>query len=205
MAFLETSRLDSKIERGAKIVPMNPGRTKVYTISGKLKQKFAASLPLHKADVSHGVRSQAEFQTVIDLWYVVNFTPYSGFRFRNWQDYKLTQANSKLSLISGSVYQINRLHTFGAIEFLRPIYKPTSGVVVYRTTSGVVSVATATVDTTNGQVTISGHTSGDTYTCVGEFDLPVTFVDNEWTGSLDVHINNLHIISDPIMLEEIRL
>lgn len=114
-----------------------PGRQKVYLPTGELRQNFLASMPIHRYDVSHGLRSRADFQSVLDLWYIVNFTPYEGFRFKDWRDFLLTTTNSRLVLISGSNYQIYRVHTFGGIEFLRPIYKPVANTVtIQRNRSG---------------------------------------------------------------------
>lgn len=204
MAFLE-QRLDARIEQGASGGPSVPGRTKTYLPSGKLRQNFLASAPIHHFDVSHGMRSNADHQAVLDTFYVVMFTPYEGFRFRYWADYKLTALNSRCTLISGSTYQLQRVHSFGGVEVLRPIYKPTSGVVITRTRSGVTSTATATVDTTTGIATISGHVSGDTYTPAGEFDIPVTFTDDAWVSQLQATITNVSIIPPVIKLEEIQL
>lgn len=204
MDFFE-QRLDTKITHGAIGGPSVPGRKKVYMPNGDMVQDFVATMPVHKYDVSHGLRSRADFQTVLDLWYVVMFTPYLGFRLKDWRDYQATQANSKLSLITGSTWQLQRRHVFGGIEFLRPIKKPVSAtVVVYRTRGGTVTTATATIDYTTGIATISGHTAGDTYTWSGEFDMPVTFTDDEWTGSLEVNTQNLHVMSGQIKLEEVR-
>lgn len=206
MAFFE-ARLDERIERGATGGPTNPGRVKLYKPDGRLTQKFAASLPIHRYSVSHGLRTPDGQEAVLAMFYVVNFTPYTGFRFKAWWDYTATQTNSVATLISGSNYQLQRVYTVGAVSFNRPIYKPVSGTVqVYRTRSAVVSAATATIDYTTGVATISGHVSGDTYTWTGEFDVPVTFVNNEWTeSSLEVSTSNLFVRAQPVELEEIRL
>jgi uncharacterized protein (TIGR02217 family) len=205
MAFLE-QRISAKITEESEGGPTQPSRGMAYTAGGKLKQSYSALMPIHRYEVSHGVRTRADYQTVLDLFYIVMFTPYEGFRFKDWGDYQLTQANSRLTLISGSNYQINRVHTFGAVDFIRPIYKPVDGtIVVKRNRSSVISTATATVTATTGVAAITGHVEGDTYTCEGEFDVPVTFSANEWTASWAVHINNLHMISGTIPLEEIRL
>jgi uncharacterized protein (TIGR02217 family) len=204
MAFLESPRLDTRITSGAQVKVTNPGRIKIYTEDGHLTQKFTRSRPMHALDVSHGLRSAADFQTVLDLWYVVHFTPYTGFRARMQSDYVATLLNSWATLVTGSttVLQLQRKHTYGGVTMLRDIFKPVSATVtVFRNGSAI----GATVDYTTGRATISGHTSGDLYTWTGEFDLPVTFVDNEWTGSLEVSTVNLHVSSDPIKLEEILL
>jgi uncharacterized protein (TIGR02217 family) len=204
MAFLE-ERLDSRIERGAQGGPVNRGRVKTYTVSGKLAQTFDWSAPLQEWDVSHGLRSVADFEALRALWHVVMFTPYSGFRFRDWSDYIATQANTTLSLISGSDYQLKRAYTFRGITYARKITKPTAGAIVYRTRASVVTVATATVDTTTGVATIIGHTSGDTYTWEGQFDVPVTFAGNDLPTQLESGADGPLIITQPIKLEEVRL
>lgn len=203
MAFLET-RLDTKITAGASVV-VRSGRSKTYLPNGLLQQDFYRPTPVHEYDVSHGLRSAADFQTVLAAFYVVMFTPYEGFRLRDQKDFTATQANSKLTLITGATYQLQRVHSFGGVEYLRDIKKPNNDVVVKRNRSGSITTASATIDTTTGIATISGHVGGDTYTWEGTFDVPVTFVDDEWTGSLDVGTNNLHVHSAAIKLEELIL
>jgi uncharacterized protein (TIGR02217 family) len=157
-------------------------------------------------DVSHGVRSAADYQTLLDFFYVVMFGAYSGFRVKDWRDYQATQANSMLTFITGSTWQLQRKHTAGAVSYLRNITKPVSAtVVVKRTRSGVVSTASASIAYDTGIATIAGHAGGDTYTWEGEFDIPMTFVSDEWAGDLEVSTINLHVVSQPILLEEIRL
>lgn len=202
--FLE-ARLSTKITAGATGGPRVMGRQKTYLPNGRLVQNFVASVPLHEFDVSHGLRTRADFQSVLDIFYVVNFTPYSGFRFRWEADYLATQANSRATLIAGSTFQLQRAHVFGGITVLRDIKKPVSPtVIVYRTRASVVSVATATIDYTTGIATITGHAGGDTYTWEGQFDVPVTFVDDTWIGSLEVNTANLHVQSSAIKLEELK-
>lgn len=204
MAFLE-QRLSTRIEQGASGGPTVPGRTKSYTPSGKLRQNFVASAAIHKFDVSHGLRREADFQAVLDLWYVVMLTPFEGFRFRDWRDYRATAANSRCTLITGSTYQLQRVHVFGGVEVLRPIYKPVAGVVITRNRSGSFSTATHTLNTTTGVATISGHVGGDTYTWTGEFDLPVTFSDDQWVSTLEGAAPNLLVVNQAIPIEEIWL
>ena len=204
MNFLE-ARMDVRVTKGVASIPTVPGRTKAYTHTGKLSQNYTAALPVHKYEAIHGLKSLEDYQSVLDLWYVVSFTPYKGFRFKDWRDFRLTQTNSRLTLITGSTWQINRLHAYGPAEFLRPIYKPVAGtVVVKRTRSAVVSTASATVDSTTGIATISGHVGGDTYTCEGEFDMPVTFSDDEWRAELQGNTAKLFAVSGSIALEELR-
>lgn len=207
MAFLE-ERLDSRIERGATGGPKNEGRSKVYTASGKLSQAFQWSAPLQEWDVSHGLKSLSDFESLRAMWYVVNFTPYAGFRFRDWSDFVATQANSRLTFISGSTWQLQRVYTFRGITFARKISKPSAGAAIWRTASGggSATLASASVDTTTGVATIGGHTAGDTYTWEGQFDVPVTFVDNSLPVTLESgDQSGPLVIPGSIKLEEVRL
>jgi hypothetical protein len=75
-------------------------------------------------------------------------------------------------------------------------------VIIYR--NGIVA-ADAVVDYTTGIVALSSHIGGDTYTAEGEFDIPVTFVGDEWIGNFRGTSTDLWISPDPVLLEEIRL
>ncbi len=205
MAFLESPRLDAKITADAKSV-VRWKRDKAYTASGKLAQDFRWAHAKHEMDVSHGLRTRADFQTLLDLFYVVFAGAYEGFRVKDWRDFRATQDNSTLTFITGSTWQLQRKHTAGAASYLRDIKKPIGATVtVYRTRSAVISTASATIDDTTGIATISGHVGGDTYTWAGEFDIPMTFVNDDWTGDLMVNTESLWVMSEPILLEEIRL
>jgi uncharacterized protein (TIGR02217 family) len=206
--FLEV-RLSDRVARGMERSKTNPGRTLSRSATGGIGgQNFTSAYPIHLYDVVPGIERRQDFQAVEDLWYAVNFGsggPYSGFRLRDYHDDKLTAANSRLVLISGSDYQIHRVHAVAGAEFLRPIYKPNAGVSVLRNRSGSVTVAAATVDTETGQVAISGHVDGDTYSAVGTFDMPVTFSSNEWSASVIGAVGNIVSVSGAIQLEEIRV
>lgn len=171
--FVETM-LDPRISAGAMGGP--EWSTTVTTMGGG--QEFPNqewTYPRHKYDLSNALTTADRFERVAAAFYACRGRAV-GFRFKDMADYLLTQANSTLTLISGSTYQINRAYAFGPTTLLRPIYKPVaSTIVVYRTRSGVTSAATATVDGTTGQVTVTGHAAGDTYTCAGEFHVPVRF------------------------------
>jgi uncharacterized protein (TIGR02217 family) len=198
MAFLE-SRMSSRIERGATVKRTNRGRQKAYTGSGKLQQSFDWAAPLSEFDISHGILLPDGYAEIDAMWHVINFTPYSGLRFRNWADYIAVKANSTVTNTTGNQYQLQIKHTFASITFKRAIYKPTSDVVVY--TSGD-TPCTFTLDTTTGIATV---TAGTPSYWTGTFDYPVTFKDNEVMARLDGVTHNLLLIAEPIILEEVRL
>lgn len=205
MAFLE-QRISTRVERGATGGPTNRGRTMVRSAGGRLRQVFTWTTPLHEYEIHHGLLMPVQHEELRALWYVVNFTPYEGFRFRDWMDYQADYANSSLVFVSGSQWQLQRLYTVASVSFARKISKPVAGVVIQRNRSGVLSTATATVDTATGLATISGHVSGDTYSWQGSFDVPVTFTDDGWLSQAETLGQDGAIVVPPtVKLEEIRL
>lgn len=198
--------IDDKITQGADFEVEIPGRTMHKNSSGQLFQNFLGTKIVHRVDLAHGLRSRDDFQRVVDAFYVLMLNGYEGCLVRNWRDYIATQSNSRANIIgAGATLQLQRKHNFGGVSIYRDITKPRAAPVpvVYRTRAGVTSAISSTVDTTTGIATITGHAGGDTYTWAGWFDLPMAFSDNKWTGSLEISIDNLHIRSSPIMMEEI--
>lgn len=206
MAFLE-QRLSSRIERGATGGPVNRGRRLVRTGAGKLVQVFSWALPRREYTVSHGVLRENDRQALRDLWYVVNFTPYEGFRFRDWADFTATQGSSRLALIGGTDFQLQRVYAYAGSEHVRKIVKPNAGVVIWRTRGPSTTVAAgAVVSTTTGVVSIADHQAGDAYTWEGQFDVPVTFSGDEWVEQLEAMASDGVIATMPqLKLEEIAL
>lgn len=204
MTFLER-RLSDAIVRGSSGGPFG-ARLKAYA-GGRLQQSFLRTRSMRRYDISMGIKTRDDFEEVRALFYVVMFEHYEGFRVKDWSDFELTQENSVLTFISGSDWQIYRRYSHGAYTHDRIIQKPVDGtIVVYRTRAAVVSVATAAVDATTGIATIAGHVGGDTYTCAGQFDVPVTFVDDAMDSvRVDGVTSNLLDELPSIMLEEIRL
>lgn len=175
MAFFD-QRLSTRIMLGAKGGPMF-STTVATTTSGKRYPNRNWQYPLHRWNLGEAIRSEADFEEVLALFWNVDGMA-DSFRFRPPLDHTLTKANSRLTFISGNTWQINRVYALGSRERLRPIKKPAldmAAVAVYRTRDSVETVASATVDGDTGIATISGHVEGDTYTCTGEFDVPVHF------------------------------
>lgn len=206
MAFLE-QRLHDGVARGSRGGPVG-SRTKSYLPGGQLQQQFNYSRPLHRYDISFGIKTADDFEAIRALFYVVMFTPYEGFRMRDWNDYEATQANSTLTLVSGSNWQLQRLYTVGASTFKRDIVKPEAGsVTVYRTRAGNTTTIAPAISSTTGIATITGHQDGDTYTWAGRFDVPVAFQDDDALAGIELDGLEDAILQGlpSILLEEIRL
>jgi uncharacterized protein (TIGR02217 family) len=161
-------------------------------------------MPLHVYELGHAIRRAEEFETLRAFFYNVA-GQYDGFRFKDWGDFEAT--NQPLSLISSATYQLNRTYVRGVRTFTRPITRPVSPIVVKRNRAGVISTISPTISYTTGQVTVTGHVSGDTYTWTGEFDVPVAFtsdvletiIENKNPG-----VDQLLIRWPTVQVEEIR-
>ncbi|MDP3625014.1 MAG: DUF2460 domain-containing protein [Hydrogenophaga sp.] len=145
-------------------------------------QRFTTLLddePVIEFYCEHPPRLKAEFEELVAFFMAVRGV--DPFLFQDPSDHMATQANSSLTLISGSIYQMNRLYVSPGRTTVKPIYKPRAGAKIYRTRAAVVSdiTGTSTVSTTTGQVEVTGHMSGDTYTWAGLFYLPMYFADPE--------------------------
>lgn len=198
MAFLE-SRMSDRIERGATGGPTNRGRQKAYVNSGRMSQDFSWSEPLWEFDISHGILLPDGYAEIDAMWHVVNFTPYAGLRFRNWFDYKGVKGNTSLLALGGGDFQLRRKRTFASVSFHRDVKKPNADVVIYDASD---VACTFVLDNATGIAAVS---SGTPSYWIGTFDYPVTFRDNEMKARLDGTTSNLILVSEPIILEEIRL
>jgi len=203
------AQLDPNITIGCKFT-VQFSRTKVYTQGGRLTQRFNWTKPKHILDLSYIPRPRTSYAWLLDLFYVVMANGYVGFRVKNWGDYFLTHENSWMTQVDGGEWQLQRVHYFGEAIFKRDIYKPVPGTCrIYRHSGGLggfVSEATdATLDSTTGRATIPAHGAGDVYTVLGQFDLPMTFTNDEWVTNLEATVQDLYQSPDPILLEEILL
>jgi uncharacterized protein (TIGR02217 family) len=203
MAFLETPRLNPRITFGARGGP-RWSTTKAHVPGGARVVNRNFTYPLHTYDISQCIRTNADFEIVRAFFYNV-YGAFDGFRFKDWSDFSVTAATGGTSLVSGSIYQLERLYTTGARTFRRQIKKPISPIIFYR--NGV--AISPTIDYTNGQVTVTGHTGGDVYTWAGEFDVPVAFVNDQMEAEIvdrsPASGRELLLSWPTIQVEEIRL
>lgn len=197
MAFLH-ERLSTRIERLATSGKVNRGRRKDYSTAGRLAQTFEAQYPVHEFTIGHGMLSPDAADEIRNLWYVVNFTPYEGFLFRDWRDYVGTQSGTALLNTSANLWQLRRKYTFGSVSVYRNITKPVAGTVAILEAGG--SPCTFTLDTTTGIATV---TAGTPSYWTGQFDVPVTFEDDSFIETLDSSLANLALQMPQIKLEEI--
>ena len=139
-----------------------------------------------KFDISTGVKTKSDFQSVADLFHAVGGR-LDGFRFKDWADYEVTTSNGALmgvvdSVLYGSggfgygvpTLQLLKKYTAGSSTHFREISKPIT-VTVYRNSIAVVvgggagqiamslttGIATFVADQTRS---ITSHTPGIAHT-----------------------------------------
>lgn len=152
----------------------------VITGGGQMSTNRNWTHARHRYDISLAVRTVADYQEVRAHFHSVRGRAKS-FPFRDPLDYECTQATGVLieaestDSPTSDDWQLAKRYGTGADAWDRKITRPSVGVVIYRTRSSVVSVATATVSLTTGLVSIIGHLAGDTYTWTGTFDVPCVY------------------------------
>lgn len=190
MAFLESPRFPANISQGAKGGPVF-STTKVYTRSGNRYANQNRQYPLPRYTIDQPARTGADFDTLRNFFYNLAGA-FIGFRFKDWSDFKDTDANGVgqgifTAVVAGTSYQMVKRYPLGAVVFHRPIKKPVAGTIkVFRTRLAVTTDITGSsaIDTTTGVVTVTGHVSGDTYSWTGQFDVPVALDSDEATWNV---------------------
>lgn len=203
MSFFE-QQLHPRISFGAKGGPAFSSEV-IQTTGGQRYANRNWTYPLHRYDISEGVKSPADFELIRSMFYNV-FGQFDGFRFKDWADFELT--DQPLSMISSGIFQLNRSYVLGVRTFVRPIFKPVaSTIVLTRHRAGTPSTPSASIDYTTGQATISGDMAGDTYTATGEFDVPVAFTSDFMEAEIVTRGAQAGLLVQwpSIQLQEIRL
>lgn len=167
MAFAEV-QFPPRISLGATGGPV--WQTNVVRVnSGAEYRNRTQSIPLARWDVSHAGKIPAEWQSLRDFHYVMGGRA-TAFRYKDWSDYIVTLEDGVFIPIDSTHFQLGKRYAFGALSFIRPIYKPIWNRIAIP--GGTVS----SVDETTGIVTM---TSGTPTAWRGEFDIPARFdIDN---------------------------
>jgi uncharacterized protein (TIGR02217 family) len=164
MSFIESPRFPEGISYGAIGGPEYS--TDVVEIKSGSEQRNANwSASRSSYDVSHGVKTQAELDTLIAFFRACKGRAH-GFRFKDFTDYRATHANGVLGTGIGSglpAYQLGKNYTSGSETETRPIRKPVTGTVALLRGGDAVTFGSApgnaALDATTGTITFVADAS----------------------------------------------
>lgn len=171
MGFL-AERFPDNISRGATGGP-GYSTTVVAAFGGAESRNINWSASRHRYNVSQGIKTGAD-ERECDAFFRKARGRAHSFRFKDWADYQLTVAQSRLVLISGTTYQLSKV--YGAdeptFEEVRKLTRIVAGTLrVYSATALQTEGVGYTVDINTGRVTTA--LSALTASC--EFDVPCRF------------------------------
>ncbi len=178
MAFHEV-RFPADIALGASAGPAF-STSVVVTSGGHEKRSINWSGPLRRYNVSHGIRGQSDFDLLLAFFHARQGRAH-GFRFKDWQDYRIT--NQVLATTDGVTdrYRIFKRYGSGGVDFDRPIKKLVAGALSV-TLDDVDQAGNFTADLDTGIIdfSISGSPAatapaGQVLRVTAEFDVPVRF------------------------------
>jgi uncharacterized protein (TIGR02217 family) len=210
MGFL-AERFPDRISRGLVGGP-NFNTTVAYLPSGREKRNNAGrSRALHSYDVSHGVKT-AEDHARADAFFRKARGRLHAFRVKDWMDYTLARADSRLVQLTSTTFRISKVYgqdepTF---EEVRPLTRLVSGTVsvwkdaVLLTQGGGAGQYTVNADT--GVVTFGTGPGASVLEATCEFDVPCRFdfdaksaelVGRRPDGTQFIRWEGISIVEDP--------
>jgi uncharacterized protein (TIGR02217 family) len=164
-----TQRFPESIARGATGGP-GYSTTVVAAFGGGERRAINWEEARHRYDVSQAVKDD-EAARELDAFFRKARGRAHTFRFKDWMDYRLAAAESRLVLVSGTTYQISKVYgddepTFEEVRSLRRIVAGT--LVVYSAGAPLTLGVDYTADLATGRIT----TASGTLTAACEFDVP---------------------------------
>jgi uncharacterized protein (TIGR02217 family) len=141
---------------------------------------------------------QEVFESIKAAFYVAKGQAYA-FRFKDWTDYRATDAPLGVSPAGSTPVQLLKQYQTQAEGYARKIVKPVASTVQVRANGTLVA---GSVDDTTGLFTPSGAWAvGATLTWSGEFDVPVRFN----TDQLPFTLDNPNALNGDVALLEVFL
>lgn len=154
-------------------------------------------------DVSYGIRDKVDLDAVLAFFFVMRGRA-TGFRFKDWGDYQITNGNIGTGTGAQTIFQIVKKYTVGANTYTRTINKIVTGTLQVFV-NGVLQTLTThyTVNMNTGVITfVTAPPNGQAVTVTCEFDVPVRFD----VDSLPISWEAFEIEgSEGILLVEVRI
>lgn len=179
VAFFETPRFPDTVSEGAAGGPTFS--TDVFEGSTGLEQRWSKwAQARHEYDAGLGIRTNTDMSAVLVMFGLARGKK-TGFRYKDWNDYKITDGNTGTGDGSTTVFDIVKKYTTGSYTYTRRILKIVSGTVSVRVNSVLKTEGVDyTINYNRGEITFSvAPTASHAITITCEFDVPVRFdVDN---------------------------
>lgn len=185
MAFL-TERFPDRITRGAVGGPT--WNTSVFFLPSGVDQRNNAGRThaQHRFNVSHGIKTAAD-HAVADAFFRKARGRLHSFRFKDWTDYRLTRAQSRLVELTSTTFQLSKVYGSDepTYEEVRPISRPVGGTVrVWEDAVELTITTNFTVDADTGIVTFVSPPGAAVLEASCEFDVPCRFDFDDKQGEL---------------------
>lgn len=155
MSFMESPRFPETISYGVTFGPEFVTEV-AGNDTGNEARNSKRSRGLGRGECAHAIRTAAELATLVKFFRSVR-GKWIGFRFKDWSDYQLAEADSSFTLVFGTVnqYQVNKLYQ-AAVGYseTRPLRKPVVGTLVLKDAGTTVTAGAGagqySFDTTTG-------------------------------------------------------
>jgi uncharacterized protein (TIGR02217 family) len=207
MGFL-AERFPEHITTGAVGGPMY-STTVAYTTSGSVQRNQNWAYPRHRYEISQGIKNDADWRAADAFFRKARGRAHS-FRLKDWTDYELAVADSELTQITSTTFQLAKVYgsdepTFREVRRLTRIVAGT--LQVFLNGALQASPANYTVDLDTGVVTFASAPGGATRTASCEFDVPCMFEFDEREAELVHRAPNgesllrwesIRIVEDPL-------
>jgi uncharacterized protein (TIGR02217 family) len=175
MAFL-TERFPDRITRGMTGGPMFD-TTVAVVLSGKEKRNINRSASQHRYDLSQGIKTEADADVCTAFFRKARGRAHA-FRVKDWMDFRLTRAMSRLVQITTTTFQVSKVYggdepTF---EEVRSLTRLVSGTLqVWKDTVLQTNPTHYTVNVDTGVVTFGSAPGAAVLEAACQFDVPCRF------------------------------
>jgi uncharacterized protein (TIGR02217 family) len=187
MAFIESPRFPENIAYNAVGGPEFSTAVAAAT-SGRESRNSNWLYPLHSWDVSQGINSQADFQTLRAFFMAVGRGRANGWRFKDYADHTASHAGVEAGVVDGitsTTFQLVKRYTIGGSTQDRRILKPiAAGFELKDSGTTLALTADYSLNTATGVVTTTAPRTAGNLTWSGEFDVPMRFNTDKLEGRI---------------------
>lgn len=175
MAFL-TERFPERITRGMTGGPMFD-TTIAVVLSGAEKRNMNRSRSQHRYNLSQGIKDEDDADICTAFFRKARGRAHA-FRVKDWMDYRLTRAQSRLVELTSTTFQLSKVYGSDepTFEEVRPLTRPVSGTVRIWKDSVEQTITTHfTVNADTGVVTFVSPPGAAVLDASCQFDVPCRF------------------------------